>query len=190
MQEIYRSRNMASLVLKKQFLEENDIPSQIFLEGVDISAMPAHPVYGLSYRLEECASLVVDDEDEQKAWNLLHNIENPVGAEDDFDDEYDDYHMNQKGIRHGSRSSRQSSRHHEEQSKSLHGKIFAVFFIAFSAVWLYYSYNLISILWLEPPGSREWREDAIFIPIGGAMILLWLFGVIAIIAGKSTGDRH
>lgn len=182
MQEIYRSRNMASLVLKKQFLEENDIPSQIFLEGVDISAMPAHPVYGLSYRLEKCASLVVDDEDEQKAWNLLHNIENPVGTEEDFDDDYDDDYRDQKGARHGSHSSTQAPRYH--------WKIFAIFFIVFSAIWLYYSYVLVSALWLEAPGSKEWSEDAIFIPIGGAMILLWLFSVIMIVAGRIGRDRH
>ena len=172
---------MASLVLKKQFLEENDIPSQIFLEGVDISAMPAHPVYGLSYRLEECASLVVDDEDEQKAWNLLHNIENPVGAEEDAEEDFDEDHS----VRFF-----KQSRDHGARDKSLQGRIFSLFFIAFSVVWLYYSYTLISALWLESPGSKEWQEDAIFILIGIVMILIWLLSVIAFIAGKNAGDRH
>ena len=85
MQEIYRSRNMASLVVKKQFLEENDIPCRIYVQGMDITDMPSHPVYGMSYRFEQDATLMVDEEDEMSAWNLLHNIENPIEIEEEID---------------------------------------------------------------------------------------------------------
>ena len=79
MREIFRSKDFTALLLKKQFLAENDIPGRILLDGMDITDLPFSPRYGTSYHLNHEAILVVDDEDEQAAYDFLDNIEVPIG---------------------------------------------------------------------------------------------------------------
>lgn len=82
MKEIFRSKDITALLLKKQFLAENDVPSRILLDGTDITEFPLNPRYGAVYHLDREAILVVDDEDEQAAYDFLDNIEIPVGEDE------------------------------------------------------------------------------------------------------------
>ena len=78
MKEIFRSSDMTALSLKKQFLAENDIPSRILFDGIDVTDSPINPKYGAVYHLDHDAVLVVDDEDAQAAYDFLSNIEIPI----------------------------------------------------------------------------------------------------------------
>lgn len=37
------------------------------------------------------------------------------------------------------------------------------------------------MLWLEKPGTNDWQEAALFIPVGIIMFIIWLAGFIAIL---------
>ena len=175
MQEIYRSRSMASLVMKKQFLEDNDIPCRIFSEDTDITDMPSHPVFGLSYRLEEPAILIVDDEDVRRAWALLNNVENPVGDEDDYPYEEKDDDID-------------ASFPDDKNGSLLLKIIFGVLFAGMSVVWLYYATIFLSAIWTSSPGARDSLEDTLLIPIGMVMIVIWLFFLLLIITRLRNKD--
>lgn len=165
MQEIFRSRDMALLVLKRQFLEENDIPCRIFQAGTDITDMPAHPVYGMAYHLEQAGALMVDEEDERNAWNLLNNIENPVEIEEELDLE--------------------AVLQHEKEVRARALKIFFVlFYLAFSAIWLFYATRFISVLWAYP-GSEDALRDPGFLPVGLIMVTAWIISFFVILLSKS-----
>lgn len=155
MQEIYRSRDMASLIAKKQFLEENDIPCRIFLEGADITDMPSHPIFGLAYHLEDAASLTVDREDIRRAWALLHNVENPVGEDgyvdhyiDGYDDGYfstDEAYDSRENAWEIDDSTQQARAHSPKNLCTIFVKwCLGGFFFALSALLLYYAVLLIN----------------------------------------------
>lgn len=183
MQEIYRSRDMTSLMSKKQFLEENDIPCRILLEGADITDMPSHPVFGLSYHLEEAASLVVDDEDGRKAWNLLNRTEYPAGGEADEDGIY----LEPEELRESMESDVMDDgfiggeRSRDRLGRRIIPSILRLFCLLISVVWLFYAVVFVSTLWLEGQGTKDWAEDSVFIPLGIVMILIWVGGVVLII---------
>jgi len=82
MKEIFRSSDVTALLLKKQFLAENDVPSRILLDGTDITEIPLNPRTGAVFHLDHDAILVVDDEDEEAALDFLDNVEIPAGAEE------------------------------------------------------------------------------------------------------------
>ena len=169
MQEIDRSRNMASLVARKRFLEDNDIPCRIFLEGTDITDIPSHPVFGLAYHLEEDASLVVDDEDARRAFNLLYKTEHPVGLDDDLDAGEDPYYD-------------APPRH---LGATIWKTLFFIFYLFLSAVWLYYAFDFLSPLWATRSSSTAWDIDSSLVPIGVAMIAVWgLFLLMLLISGR------
>ena len=81
MKEVFRSRDVTVLLLNKQFLAENDIPSRILLDGTDITEFPLNPRSGAVFHLDHEASLVVDDEDEIAAHDFLDNVEIPADAD-------------------------------------------------------------------------------------------------------------
>ena len=80
--EIERSKDLVSLFLRKQFLQENDILCQIMSGETDLSELPFNPVNGVAYHLDSEAALMVAEEDYQDALALLNNIEIPVGEEE------------------------------------------------------------------------------------------------------------
>lgn len=82
MKEIFRSSDVTALLLKKQFLAENDVPSRILLDGTDITEIPLNPRSGAVFHFDHDAILVVDDEDEEAALDFLDNVEIPVGEEE------------------------------------------------------------------------------------------------------------
>lgn len=51
----------------------------------------------------------------------------------------------------------------------------------FSVFWLFFSVLFLSALWLEKPGTNEWEEDSMFIPIGIIMLIIWVVSLIALI---------
>ncbi|MBR6478290.1 MAG: hypothetical protein IKS85_07565 [Lachnospiraceae bacterium] len=81
MKEVFRSSDVTALLLNKQFLAENDIPSRILLDGADITEIPINPRSGAVFHFDHDAILVVDDEDEAAARDFLDNVEIPADAE-------------------------------------------------------------------------------------------------------------
>lgn len=203
MQEIYRSRDMNSLMAKKQYLEENDVPCRILLEGTDITHMPTHPVFGLSYHLEEAASLMVDDEDGRKAWNLLNHTEYSL------DEDEEGYYCEPKMLggepepfgsdegspddaygRHSSGDWDEGSidaRENRNFARRVIPSIIKLLCLLISAVWIFYAMIFVSALWMEGEGTKDWAEDSLFLPLGIVMILIWVVGVILIIRRSRRG---
>lgn len=52
--------------------------------------------------------------------------------------------------------------------------IATVFYALFSVFWLFLSIVFTSALWETSPGSNDWKEDSMFIPVGIIMIGLWI----------------
>lgn len=50
-----------------------------------------------------------------------------------------------------------------------------------SVFWLFFAVLFTSALWLESPGSKDWEEDAMFIPIGIIMLAVWAISLVALI---------
>ena len=207
MQEIFRSRDMTSLMSKKQFLEDNDIPGRILLDGTDLTDMPSHPVFGFSYHLEDEASLVVDDEDGRKAWNLLNRPEyselavgegyyckpgqvyqqnafsdgkfDTDGAYDVAQDSDEAYDVAQDSDEAYDVAQDRSSR--QSFGRRIIPSILLLGCLLISVVWLFYAILFVSALWLESRGGGDWSEDSIFIPVGILMILIWVVGAVLIL---------
>ncbi len=59
--------------------------------------------------------------------------------------------------------------------------IIGIAYSIFSVFWLFFSILFTSALWLEKPGTKEWAEDSMFIPMGIAMLIIWAISLIAII---------
>lgn len=59
--------------------------------------------------------------------------------------------------------------------------VIGILYIVFSVIWLFFSIIFSSALWLEGPGTKEWKEDAMFIPIGIIMLLLWIISLIPLV---------
>lgn len=56
-----------------------------------------------------------------------------------------------------------------------------------SVFWLFFAVLFTSALWLESPGSKDWEEDAMFIPIGIIMLVIWAISLVTLILRfKST----
>lgn len=51
----------------------------------------------------------------------------------------------------------------------------------FSVFWLFFSILFTSAIWLEKPGTNDWKEDSMFIPIGIIMLIIWVVSLIALI---------
>ena len=82
MKEIFRSSDVTALLLKKQLLADNNVPSRILLDGTDITEIPTNPRSGAVFHLDHDAILTVSDEDEEAARDVLDAIEIPEGAEE------------------------------------------------------------------------------------------------------------
>lgn len=59
--------------------------------------------------------------------------------------------------------------------------IISIIYSIISVFWLFLSTLFVSAIWLEGPGSKEWSEDAMFIPIGIIMFIIWVISFIALI---------
>lgn len=61
-------------------------------------------------------------------------------------------------------------------------KVFIVIIYSILSVfWLFFSILFTSALWLEKPGTNDWKEDAMFIPIGIVMLIIWIISLIPLI---------
>lgn len=52
---------------------------------------------------------------------------------------------------------------------------------AVSMVWLFFAIVFVSPIIYDNLGSKDWEEDAMFIPIGIIMLIIWLFVLIFMI---------
>ncbi len=63
-----------------------------------------------------------------------------------------------------------------------------------SVFWLFFSILFTSALWLEKPGTNDWKEDSMFIPIGIIMLIIWTISLISIISSlknkKKTSNKN
>lgn len=63
-----------------------------------------------------------------------------------------------------------------------------------SVFWLFFAVLFTSALWLEGPGSKDWEEDAMFIPIGIIMLIAWAISLVALImhfkSSKNMSDAN
>lgn len=82
MKELFRSSDVTALLLKKQILAENGVSSRILYDGNEIMDAPQSPRYGTLYHLDHNAILVVDDEQEQAAYDCLDAIEIPDASDE------------------------------------------------------------------------------------------------------------
>lgn len=64
----------------------------------------------------------------------------------------------------------------EKMKKVYIGIIYSIF----SVFWLFFAVLFTSALWLEKPGTNDWKEDSMFIPIGIIMIIAWVISLIAL----------
>lgn len=72
--------------------------------------------------------------------------------------------------------------------------IIGILYSILSLFWLFFSILFTSALWLEKPGTNDWKEDAMFIPIGIIMLIIWIISLIALIFicknKKKTTDKN
>lgn len=72
--------------------------------------------------------------------------------------------------------------------------IIAILYSIISVFWLFFSALCISVLWLTGPGTNDWEEDAMFIPIGIIMLIIWMISFIALVFSfknkKKTTDAN
>ncbi|MBQ8724729.1 MAG: hypothetical protein IJY74_03545 [Oscillospiraceae bacterium] len=59
--------------------------------------------------------------------------------------------------------------------------IISIIYSIVSVFWLFLSTLFVSAIWLESTGTKEWSEDAMFIPIGIIMFIIWVISLIALI---------
>lgn len=59
--------------------------------------------------------------------------------------------------------------------------IIGIIYSIISVFWLFLSTLFVSAIWLEGPGTNDWSEDAMFIPIGIIMFIIWVISFIALI---------
>lgn len=74
-------------------------------------------------------------------------------------------------------------------------KIFSwIIYSIVSVFWLFFSILFTSALWLEKPGTNDWTEDSMFIPIGIIMLIIWTISLISIISSlknkKKTSNKN
>ncbi|MCH5208146.1 MAG: hypothetical protein J1F04_04630 [Oscillospiraceae bacterium] len=72
--------------------------------------------------------------------------------------------------------------------------LIGILYSIFSVFWLFFTVIFTSALWLEKPGTNDWKEDAMFIPIGIIMLIIWIISFIALIFSfknkKKTTDTN
>lgn len=59
--------------------------------------------------------------------------------------------------------------------------ILGIIYSIISVFWLSIAVLFTSALWLEKPGTNDWKEDSMFIPIGIIMLIIWVITLIALI---------
>ncbi|MDO5558635.1 MAG: hypothetical protein Q4F95_03455 [Oscillospiraceae bacterium] len=57
----------------------------------------------------------------------------------------------------------------------------ALAYIILSVLCVPLSFIFISTLWVTSPGSNDWQEDAMFIPVGFIFLILWAVSLVVII---------
>ena len=51
----------------------------------------------------------------------------------------------------------------------------------FTLIWMFFALVFVSPLWLEEPGSKDWEEDILFVPVGFIMLVLWTISLVIFI---------
>lgn len=61
---------------------------------------------------------------------------------------------------------------------------------AVSMVWLFFAIVFVSPIIYDNLGSKDWEEDAMFIPIGIIMLIIWLFVLIFMILRVKKKSKY
>lgn len=61
---------------------------------------------------------------------------------------------------------------------------------AVSMVWLFFAIVFVSPIIYDNLGSKDWEEDAMFIPIGIIMFIIWLFVLIFMILRVKKKSKY
>ena len=61
---------------------------------------------------------------------------------------------------------------------------------AVSMVWLFFAIVFVSPIMYDDLGSKDWEEDAMFIPIGIIMLIIWLFVLIFMILRVKKKSKY
>lgn len=61
---------------------------------------------------------------------------------------------------------------------------------AVSMVWLFFAIVFVSPIMYDDLGSKDWEEDAMFIPIGIIMLIIWLFVLIVMILRAKKRSKY
>ncbi len=56
-----------------------------------------------------------------------------------------------------------------------------ILYSVLSVFWLYVSLVFTSAWWLDKPGTYDWEEDAMFIPIGFLMFGFWIISLVVLV---------
>lgn len=67
--------------------------------------------------------------------------------------------------------------------------IVGILYVILSVIWLFLAVVFTSTLWLTSPGTNDWTEDAMFIPIGIVMGILWAVSLVFLMI-KIKGRKH
>ena len=67
--------------------------------------------------------------------------------------------------------------------------IAGILYVIFSVIWLFLAVVFTSTLWLTSPGTNDWAEDAMFIPIGIVMGVLWTVSLVFLMV-RIKGRKH
>lgn len=59
--------------------------------------------------------------------------------------------------------------------------VIGILYSVLSILWLFLAILFTSALWLEKPGTNDWQEDFMFIPIGIIMLVIWSISFIVLL---------